>query len=51
MSKVRTIPIRLVTISCCWPFSGKKYQVMEGGKCILETNNLEKANAKAGDSR
>jgi hypothetical protein len=46
---VRMLPMRRIVIPACWPFSGSNYEVWEGNKCVLCTNSLAEAEAKAGE--
>lgn len=43
----RLLPMRNIVIGPCWPHSGRKYQVWEGDRVILETDDEDKAIRKA----
>ena len=45
----RILPMRKIFIQPCWPHSGKKYEVWENDRVILNTNSLKEAEAKASE--
>ena len=47
---VRILPLRRVLISACWPYSGRKYEVWERGRCVHRTDDLNEANEKASET-
>ncbi len=44
---VRVLPLRRILQSCCWPHSGQRYEVWQGARCVLRTDDLKVAQAKA----
>ena len=38
--------IRILEASC-WPYSGKRYEVWDGKRCVLTTNDLDEAHETA----
>ena len=47
---VNLLEMRRVLINSCWPYSGRKYSVWQGDKCLIHTDCEEEANAKASET-
>lgn len=45
----RILPMRRIIVPACWPYSGTNFEVWEGDKCILRTNDKAEAEDKAGE--